>query len=366
MRIALVILLGIHGLIHLFGFLKAYGLAEFEALSQPISKPVGLVWLSVFLLFVLSIVLYLYSSDYWLISGIIAVVMSQILIVMYWSDAKFGTIANILILVPLVVGFANYRFKQRVAIERQMLLQHATDVPERPISKKDISSLPSCVQNWLERSGTLGKPMAQSVYLEQDLELKLKPEQNDWLKGTAEQYFTTNPPAFHWSISTSMNPFLPIVGRDKFENGNGAMLIKLLALIPVANAKDNANIDQATLQRYLAEIVWFPSAAISSYISWEEIDDNSARATMTYKGTTGSGLFHFDEEGDFVMFECLRYKDASDKNPSKWTVKAVKIEEQSGIRIPVECEASWDINGEDWKWLKLKIKNLVYDKPTGV
>jgi hypothetical protein len=81
---------------------------------------------------------------------------------------------------------------------------------------------------------------------------------------------------------------------------------------------------------------------------------------MTYNGTTGSGLFYFDEEGDFVMFECLRYKDASDRTPSKWTVKAVKIAEVSGIRIPVECEATWDINGKDWTWLNVHITNISF------
>ena len=43
-------------------------------------------------------------------------------------------------------------------------------------------------------------------------------------------------------------------------------------------------IDQGALLRYLGEIVWVPSAALSDYITWEEMDSTTARATMSYEG----------------------------------------------------------------------------------
>ena len=59
--------------------------------------------------------------------------------------------------------------------------------------------------------------------------------------------------------------------------------------------------------RYLGEIVWVPSAALSDYITWEEMDSTTARATMSYGGITASGIFKFDENGAFVSFEADRY-----------------------------------------------------------
>ncbi len=91
MRIALTILIGIHGIIHLFGFLKAFGISEFNAISQPISKTYGIFWFLTFLLFAITIILKLIHSDYWWLSGFLAVIISQVLIFNYWSDAKFGT-----------------------------------------------------------------------------------------------------------------------------------------------------------------------------------------------------------------------------------------------------------------------------------
>jgi len=49
--------------------------------------------------------------------------------------------------------------------------------------------------------------------------------------------------------------------------------------------------DEGTLQRYLGETVWFPSGMVSPHVLWQELDENSAKATMNFNGTTGSGTF---------------------------------------------------------------------------
>ena len=70
MRVALVALLVVHGLLHLMGFAKAFGLA--------------------------------------------ALVASQAAIVSSWSDAKYGTLANVAVLLA-VVGPPAYRNGFRTA-----------------------------------------------------------------------------------------------------------------------------------------------------------------------------------------------------------------------------------------------------------
>ena len=361
MRITLIILIGIHGIIHLFGFFKAFGMSEFNAISQPISKTYGIFWLLTFLLFAITIILIHVHSDYWWLSGFLAVIISQVLILNYWSDAKFGTIANLIILLATIIGYSSFNFKDKIKGERIALFENSQLKSQETVTEKALIDLPPIVQKWLINSGIIDKQLVSNVYLVQELQLKLKPEQTSWNNGTAEQYFTNQPPAFNWNINTKMNPILSVVGRDKFEDGKGEMIIKLLSLIPVANAKNGEKVNQATLQRYLAEIVWFPSASLSQYIKWESIDDYSARATMEYKGTKGSGEFHFDKNGKFEKFVTMRYQDSNDTEPTEWTVTATKTAEKNGIKIPVECEASWELESGKWTWLKLKITDIQYN-----
>lgn len=60
--------------------------------------------------------------------------------------------------------------------------------------------------------------------------------EGDWMRVEAEQYISTNPPGFIWKAGVK-SPFLHFSGRDKYENGEGHLLIKLFSLIPVVDAK---------------------------------------------------------------------------------------------------------------------------------
>ena len=361
MRIAVSIVIVIHGIIHLFGFLKAFGFSEFNAISQPISKTFGILWLIAFLLFAVTLSLYLSYYRYWWIIAILAVILSQFLIISYWSDSKFGTILNLVILAAALIGFSTISFQKKVSTEISDLFTKSEKSGKIILTEQMLKGLPHPVKKWLCTSGIPGTEMIQHVYLEQEIQMLMKPEQKDWMKAEAKQYFSVEPPAFNWTIDLNMKPGLKVVGRDKFENGKGEMLIKLLSAIPMVNAKDSEKVDQATLQRYLAEIVWFPSAAISSYISWEPIDEYSAKATMNYKGTEGSGVFHFNKNGDFKKFVAMRYKDAKDAEPAEWTVTASETAIRNGIRIPVKSEVKWKLDESEWTWLKLEITDIKYN-----
>lgn len=59
-------------------------------------------------------------------------------------------------------------------------------------------------------------------------------------------------PGFVWIVDVRAAPFLHLSGRDKYENGKWHILIKLLSLFPVVDAKEK-EIDQGALLRYLGK-----------------------------------------------------------------------------------------------------------------
>lgn len=94
----------IHGLIHLMGYSKAFHYTDIKNIKAHISRPVGILWIMACLLFIATAVLLGINNDYWKIIGVIAVVLSQIVIIMGWKDAKYGTIANLLILAVIIAA----------------------------------------------------------------------------------------------------------------------------------------------------------------------------------------------------------------------------------------------------------------------
>lgn len=94
-----------HGLIHCMGFAKAFGYGNITQISKEISKPAGIVWLAAAILLVAVTVLYLSKNEIWPFVGIFAAVLSQVLISLVWHDARFGSIANMLLLVIAILSW---------------------------------------------------------------------------------------------------------------------------------------------------------------------------------------------------------------------------------------------------------------------
>ena len=88
----------IHGLIHLMGYSKSFHYSELKNITEPISKPVGVLWITACILFIATAILFLAKKDFWWMIGVAAIILSQLVIVLSWNDARFGTIANVLIL----------------------------------------------------------------------------------------------------------------------------------------------------------------------------------------------------------------------------------------------------------------------------
>lgn len=349
----------IHGLIHLMGLGNAFGLTKLPALTKYISKPTGLLWLLTAVLFILSAVNYLVKKENWALIAVGAAVVSQLLIVWYWQDAKMGTIANIIILLVAVPALSEWQFNRNCKKEVVQLLSQPTNAGAAIITNEQIRHLPSIVQKWLSTSGIVGTTAIKQVYLQQHGQMKNTAEAK-WIPFDAEQYFTTDPSSFLWKTKIQPSPFLFITGRDKYEQGKGNMLIKAYGLFSIANNK-GAQTDQGALLRYLAEICWFPSAAINKNIVWEPIDDKSAKATMTYGAVTATGFFYFHENGDLEKFEADRYYiNNNHSSLERWQVSCIDHKTMSGIRIPVKNTVTWKLKDGDFTWLRFEITNIQF------
>lgn len=362
MKFIFALIVFIHGLIHILGFVKGFGFKEVKELTLPISKTMGLLWLTTAVLIVLYSILHYASTNYaWLI-GFIAIALSQTLIILFWKDAKYGTWPNIAIMIVLIIAYGDFRFQKNIQLETMNILGKLTNSNERIITENDIRDLPKAVKKWLYRSGVIGKPHISTGKVIQQAEMKMRPEQDNWYIATAIQYSTIDVPAFIWSVNVRVNSLLSFQGRDKFENGKSEMLIKLNSLINVVNEKGE-KLDEGSLQRYLGEMVCFPSLAISPYITWQEINDTTAYATMEYKGTKGSGIFYFNSEGDVIQYSALRFMgNEPDAKRYEWVISVNEYKTFEGIKVPSKMAATWKLENKDWTWLKLEIKDIKFNK----
>lgn len=267
----------------------------------------------------------------------------------------------IIVAIAIVASLiANGRFNKKVEGEILELLRSISETNAEIINEEDLLDLPEPVKKWLEYSGVVGSERINTVHLKQIATMRLKPEQK-WMPVKADQYFTVAKPGFIWKAYIKMAPFFHIVGRDEYTNGNGFMLIKLLSLIPVVDAK-GPEIDQGTLLRYLGETVWFPSAALSDYIEWEQIDENSARATMSYGDINASGVFTFNDNGQVINFTANRYREDNGQYSLRpWSIDMREYRSLGGVKIPTKGDVTWKLDEGDFNWFKFEIVEIDYN-----
>lgn len=137
----------IHGLLHLMGFSKAFNYGQNNSISKHITKAVGIMWLVTALLLIVSAILIVLKKDWWYL-GVISVILSQILIVTSWKDAKFGTIINVIILLFAVINFAGWKLQYFTRKEANVILR-SSGANVNKLTSGDIHLQPPVVQKWL-------------------------------------------------------------------------------------------------------------------------------------------------------------------------------------------------------------------------
>jgi len=266
------------------------------------------------------------------------------------------------VLVVAVVAAATRRFDRRVDDEARALLAAARAMDGRVVEARELDGLPPPVRRWLEVSGTVGRARASTVRLQQRGEMRVAPDK-PWMPVVAEQYFSVDPPGFVWHVDARMKGVLPIAGRDRYAGGHGHMLIKLASLVTVADGV-GPEIDQGALLRFLGEIVWFPSAALSDTITWEAIDARSARATMAYGGTSASAVFTFGDDGRFTSLSAQRYMSADGgARLETWVIPVTEWRVVRGIDMPVRGNAVWKLAAGAFDYYRWEITDVEVNHP---
>lgn len=140
------------------------------------------------------------------------------------------------------------------------------------------------------------------------------------------------------------------------------MFVKLLSVIILGDAR-GPEMDQSELQRYLAEIAWFPTAWLSDAIEWQTIDAHSVQATFRKPSVMGSVMLHVNEQGQLTHFTAERYKEEHGHYLlAPWSVQVEAYQEVDGMRIPITFEITWHLASGDFSWFRGQITEIEYNQ----
>jgi hypothetical protein len=272
-----------------------------------------------------------------------------------WVSAGLLGVVGLGVVVALGVRLT---FERRMVREIDALLADARPAG-RTITARDLEHLPEAVRRWLHYSNVVGREPPTSVRLRQEGQFQM--EDKGWVPFAAEQFFTMNPPGFLWKATFQMAPMMSVTGRDQYRGGEASMEMRVLSLVPVAN-KTGGGLNQGDLLRFLGEVQWFPAAALADYIAWENVDADSARATMTYGGIAASMTFRFGADGRLLESTAIRYNDSRGRTES-WVNSNAADQEFGGSRVPASGEARWEYDTGPYPYIRWRITAIEHNRP---
>lgn len=358
MRIVISLLILIHGVIHLLGFLKAFSIYDFKTLTLPISKTFGVLWFIGAALIIFASITYYFKVNYWWLIGFIALIISQFVIIYFWKDAKYGTIMNVVLLVICFVGYGMWSLQNDFRNDIQTSFEKTTINDNELITAQDLEHLPNPVQNYLRYVGVIGHPKVKSfraVY-----KVKMRSKDQDWFTFTSEQYSFTEDPTRLYFLEARFKG-LPTVGYHKYMDEQASMKIKLLGWIPVADEKGEALFKAETVTYFNDLCVMAPGALIDPKIFWKTINDSVVEATFTNKGVTIKAQLFFNEKGQLVNFISNDRLDINENKNYPFSTPLGDYKKIGAFMLPHHGEAVWEYDDGLFTYGKFELKSIEYN-----
>ncbi len=362
MKFILPTLMMLHGLIHLLGFVKAFNLAPVSQLVQPISKGQGIFWLFTALVFVCAALFFLLKNDSWSVMAIVAVLLSQYLIYNAWEDAKWGTVANTIILVAAIIGYGTWSFSQKYEDDVKAGLQQTAALSETMLTETDLQHLPEPVRKYLRYTGAIGKPKVTHFKLEFTGQIRAS-EQSEWMPFVSEQYTFMEATTRLFFMNATMK-HLPVAGYHCFKNGHASMDIRLLSLIKVQYQSGSKMDISETVTFFNDMCCMAPATLIDPRIQWLEGDSSKVKAAFTDNGITVSAWLYFNAEGaltNFVSDDRYALAENNELRNAPWSTPLKDYRDFAGHRLATSAETIYRYPEGDFCYGTFHLTHVEYN-----
>ena len=364
MKILFAILLVLHGLIHLMGTAKAFGVAEIPQLTQSIAAPLGILWLlAASLLLVTAITLFTWPQWWWLV-GAGAVVVSQVAIVTSWSDARYGTIANVIVLVGVGLGFLSQGPSSfRAEYDREVAQGLGRAIATPLLTEADLAPLPAPVQRYIRLNGAVGQPRVQNFRARFHGQIRGGPDAR-WMSFTGEQYNFYDQPSRLFLMDASMFG-VPLQAFHRFVGPSATMRVKVASVVMMVDAKGPEMDEAETMTLFNDLCVFAPGALIDRGIRWQEIDSQTVSASFTNLSHTIRAILSFNDRGELTNFvaegRAASSADGKSFTQMRWSTPLGDYREFGSHRLMTRGEGIWHAPAGDYSYLRFDLDAIEYN-----
>jgi len=264
-----------------------------------------------------------------------------------------SAIVSLVALVALGLFAVRRKNRQKFIQQVKNLFASAENVSAQTFSYHQLKGLPAPVQRYFRFALPEGYPYISSLRLRHGGQFKTGIDK-DWIPIEGEEYFTAQPPGFIWRGKTSL-----FTATDRYVEGKGQLVVKLLSLIEVARAS-GAEADQGELLRWVGETVWFPTSLLpGELLRWSTVNDDTALLTFTDQELTVDLKVSFTETGEITRVEAQRY--FTPQRLETWVGELSDYQKIEQVQLPTRIKATCKLAEGDFTYVDFKVQEIQFN-----
>jgi len=241
-------------------------------------------------------------------------------------------------------------------------LQRTNEITPEILTENDIQQLPSIVQQYIRYVGAVGKEKVLNFRVVFEGFICSNPS-DGWMKLNSVQYnFTDKPTRIFYISAKKMG--IPAVGIHLYKDEKAIMLIKLLGLFTIADAKGLEMNQGETVTLFNDMCFMAPATLIDKNIQWETIDSLTVKARYTNGNITITAILSFNEKGELINFisnDRYETKDGQTYLNYPWLTPVDGYHEINGYHLATGAKAIYKHPEGDFCYGKFNIKNVEYN-----
>lgn len=211
----------------------------------------------------------------------------------------------------------------------------------------DLKGLPDPVSRYFRRVLAERQRPIRIVRMEQSGTLRADLRRERWMPFRATEIVEPISRRFSWDATVRVLPRFHLRVRDSYVDGVGAGRVQLMSAVTLAADSGKPELNAASLHRYLAEAVWYPTALLpSAGVQWRTMDARKAMATLTDSGVTVDLEFRFNDADEVVSVYGQRWSRAGTKYELRpWEGRFAAYRRHRRVLVPTHGEVGWYVDG---------------------
>ena len=295
----------------------------------------------------------------------VALVLSQAAIFTSWSDAKAGTVANILLLAGVAYGyFTQGPTSFRAQFERDVQAGLARPIDAPVLTEADLAPLPDPVQRYLRATGMVGQPRIRNYRVRMRGRIRSGPDAR-WMPFEVDQQsFADRPTRLFWMRATMMG----VPDRRAAPAARTATRIDAdqAARRVRRRRRRRPEMDQGeTVTLFNDMCLLAPGTLVDPAIQWEPVDARTAKARFTHAAHTISATLFFDDDGllkDFVSDDRFASSDGKTSSAGAGRRRSRSTARMGPTGSPRGARRRWHPPEGEYVYAAIDILDVEYNR----